>query len=156
MKKTILKCLIVILIIPIFWLTVSEIIGEGVSWRCISARIGMNNALESIASNDREAMQRYIRLGADLFNDLHQLDEEFPLEFTDYQVDKSFLDDGFLHIQGWLTLKRENLTMSLPFQGTWRKGQAEFLLTLTDNEQIGLPSWLIDMGEAFTKTWNAG
>ena len=71
-------------------------------------------------------------------------------------MDKVFLDDGFLHIRGWLTLRRENLTMVLPFRGTWSQGQVEFSLVLTDNAQIGLPSWLIDMGEAFTNTWNAG
>ena len=155
-KKAILNCLLVILLIPILWLTHCEIFGEGFSWRCIPARIGMENALEAIASDDREAMQRYIRLGDDLYTDLHQLGAEFPLEFTDYQVDKVYLDDGFLHIQGWLTLRRENLTLDLPFQGTWSQGQAEFILMLTDNAQIGLPSWLIDMGKAFTRTWNAG
>ena len=156
MKKTILKCLIVILLIPLFWLTICEIGGEGFSWRCIPARFGMENALEAIASNDREAMQRYIRLGDELFNDLQQLEAKFPLEFTGCQVDKVFLDDGFLHIQGGLTLKQENQILTLPFQGTWRQGQAEFLLSLTDNGQIELSSWLTDMGEAFNKTWNAG
>ena len=150
-KKSILNRLLVILLIPVLWLTVCEIRGEGFGWRCIPARTGMENALESIVSNDREAMQKYIRLGDDLYTDLQRLDAEFPMEFTDYKVEKVLLDDGFLHIQGQLTLKQENLTI-LPFQGTWRQGQAEFLILLTDNE----PSWLIDIGEAFTNTWNAG
>ena len=155
-KKAILNWLLLILLIPLLSMTVCEIRGEGFGWRCIPARIGMDHALAAVASNDRAAMQRYIRLGDDLYTNLHQWDAKFPLEFTGYQVDRVFLEDGFLHIQGWLTLRRENLTMALPFKGTWCQGQAEFSLLLTDNEQIGLPSWLVDMGEAFTKTWNAG